>query len=104
MSVGVGVFKILYQDQGVCQGYLSVSCQGMSKVYIGVSRYLSQCDDVGMSEGVSILLGYVRKCLIGRACIASHEVDVCVLYKCECSAAPGRSPLHFHLLVSLASC
>ena len=37
VSVSVGVFKILYQDQGVCQGYLSVSCQGMSKVYIGVS-------------------------------------------------------------------
>ena len=31
VSMGVGVFKILYQDQGVCQGYLSVSCQGMSK-------------------------------------------------------------------------
>ena len=31
-SVSVGVFKVLYQDQGVCQGYLSVSCQGMSKV------------------------------------------------------------------------
>ena len=26
VSVGVGVFKILYQDQGVYQGYLSVSC------------------------------------------------------------------------------
>ena len=32
VSVGVGIFKVLYQDQGVCQGYLSVSCQGMSKV------------------------------------------------------------------------
>ena len=71
VSVGVGVFKILYQDQGVCQGYLSVSCQGTSIVYIGVSQYLSQGDDVGMSEGVSILLGYVRKCLIGRACSKS---------------------------------
>ena len=71
MSVGVGVFKILYQDQRVCQGYLSVSCQGMSKVYIGMSRYLSQGDDVGMSEGVSIVLGYVRRCLIGKACSKS---------------------------------
>ena len=34
VSVGVGVFKILYQDQGVCQGYLSVSCQAMSKVCV----------------------------------------------------------------------
>ena len=32
VSVGVGVFKISNQDQGVCQGYLSVPCQGMSKV------------------------------------------------------------------------
>ena len=64
VSVGVGVFKILYQDQGVCQGYLSVSCQGMSK-------YTYQNDDVGLSEGVSILLGYVRRCLIGRACSKS---------------------------------
>ena len=71
VSVGVGVFKILYQDQGVCQGYLSVSCQGMSKVYIGVSRYLSQGDDVGLSEGVSIVLGYVNGCLIGKACSKS---------------------------------
>ena len=67
VSVGIGVFEILYQNQGVCQGYLSVSCQGMSKVYIGVSKYVSQGDDVGLSEGVSILLGYVRRCLIGRA-------------------------------------
>ena len=71
VSVGVGVFKILYQDQGVCQGYLSVSCQGMSKVYIGMSRYLYQGDDVGMSEGVSIVLGYVSGCLIGKACSKS---------------------------------
>ena len=71
VSVGVGVFKILYQDQGVCQGYLSVSCQSMSKVYIGMSKYLSQGDDVGMSEGVSILLGYVSVCEIGRACSMS---------------------------------
>ena len=42
VSLGVGVFKVLYQDQGVCQGYLSVSCQAMSKVYIGVSRYLTR--------------------------------------------------------------
>ena len=32
VSVGVGVVKISNQDQGVCQGYLSVPCQGMSKV------------------------------------------------------------------------
>ena len=48
-----------------------MSCQGMSKVYIGVSKYLSQGDDVGMSEGVNILLGYVSVCPIGRACSMS---------------------------------
>ena len=70
---GLDEVKILYQDQyqGVCQGYLSVSCQGMSKVYIGVSKYLSQGDDVGMSEGVSIVLEYVQRCLIGKACSKS---------------------------------
>ena len=38
---------------------------------VGMSWYLSQGDDVGLSEGVSIWLGYVRKCLIGRACSKS---------------------------------
>ena len=45
--------------------------QGMSKVYIGVAQYLSQGDDVGLSEGISIVLEYVRRCLIGKACSKS---------------------------------
>ena len=36
---------------------------------VGMSQYLPQGDDVGLSEGVNILLGYVRKCLSERACI-----------------------------------
>ena len=70
VSVGVGVFKILYQDQGVCQGYLSGHVKGVYRC-VKVSKYLSQGDDVGMSEGVSILLGYVSGCLIGKACSKS---------------------------------
>ena len=38
---------------------------------VGMSQYLSRGDDVGMSEGVSILLGYVRRCPIGKACSKS---------------------------------
>ena len=38
---------------------------------VGMSQYLSQDDDVGLSEGVSIVLEYVRRCLIGKACSKS---------------------------------
>ena len=42
VSVGVGVFKILYQNQGVCQGYLSVSVLSGHDKGVGMSQYLSQ--------------------------------------------------------------
>ena len=38
---------------------------------VGMSQYLSRGDDVGLSEGVSIVLEYVRRCLIGKACSKS---------------------------------
>ena len=54
---------------------------------VSVSRYLPQGDDVGLSEGVSILLGELCQEVSERESlyITSHEVDLCGLsvYKCE---------------------
>ena len=54
VSVGVGVVKILYQDQRVCQEYMSGHGYNYVKS-VAMSQYLFQDDEsgVGMSEGVT---------------------------------------------------
>ena len=54
VSVGVVVFKISNQDQGVCQGYMSGHGYNYVKS-VAMSQYLFQGDEsgVGMSEGVT---------------------------------------------------
>ena len=71
VSVSVGVFKILYISRSRCVSRVLVSVLSGHVKGVGMSQYLSRDDDVGLSEGVSIVLAYVRRCLIGKACSKS---------------------------------